>query len=56
MENDFVKFDCSKDIYNVEVYSHQGEKIHVQDDDTPISTSKLRKGVFLVNVELENRV
>ena len=56
VENDFVKFDCSKDIYSVEVYSLQGEKILVQDDDSPIPTSKLRKEVLLFNVELENRV
>lgn len=56
IENGFVKFDCSKVIYGVEVYSLQGEKIIDQDDDTPIPTSKLRKEVLLFNVELDNRV
>ena len=56
VENNFVKFSCSLEIYNVEVYSLQGEKIFSQDDDTPIPTSKLRKEVLLFNVELENRV
>lgn len=51
-----INVSSPEEIIGIEIYSFQGEKIYSQPNDNPISASGLRKGMYLINIELDSGI